>query len=92
MGRSAKPRVDRAGYPPRGMRADNAAVYLGMSEASFFRLVEAGLMPKGFPVRGMVLWDRYDLDTAFENLKDKQRQHRNSMAVALGIDDDAGDD
>jgi predicted DNA-binding transcriptional regulator AlpA len=88
MGRPAKPRVDRIGYPPRGMRADNAAIYLGMSEASFFRLVQDGLMPSGIPVRGMMLWDRYDLDAAFENLKDKKRRPRNSADEALGINRD----
>ena len=88
----AKPRrVEHVGYPPRGMRANNAAVYLGISESSFFRLVETGKLPKGFPVKGMVLWDRYDLDAAFENLKDERDHPPNSMAAALGIKDDAGD-
>jgi hypothetical protein len=81
----SKPKFDRINYPPRGMRSDGAAVYLGMSEASFFRLIEDKLMPEGMTVRGMKIWDRYDLDTAFDNLKDRKRRPRNSADEALGI-------
>lgn len=87
MSRSS-PRIDRAAYPPRAMRADSASIYLGMSETSFFQLVKDGVLPAGVPVRGMVLWDRYDLDAAFENLKSRKRRPRNSADEALGINTD----
>src|SRR5215470_5916153 len=57
-------------YPPRTMRADTAAAYLDMSRASFLRLVDDGAMPPPTKVRGMALWDRIELDRAFEDLKD----------------------
>jgi predicted DNA-binding transcriptional regulator AlpA len=68
------------------MRADNAAAYVGMSQASFFRLVEDGLLPKPIRVRGMVLWDRHDLDGWFDDLKHEE-QPRNTMHDILGIAD-----
>jgi predicted DNA-binding transcriptional regulator AlpA len=65
------PKAQRVGdpYPPRAMRAEQAATYLGMSRASFLRLVEDGTMPPPIKVRSMTLWDRHDLDDAFEELK-----------------------
>jgi len=87
MGRPAKPRVDTV-YPPRAMRCDRAAAYLDMSEASFLRLVADGDFPSGVAIKGMVMWDRFELDAAFENFKDKRTAKRNSVAAALGIDDD----
>ena len=87
MGRPAKSR-DVTFYPPRGMRCDKAAAYLDMSEASFLRLVESGDLPAGVPIRGMTVWDRYELDAAFENFKDRrQRKRRNTMNEILGIED-----
>ena len=87
MGRPAKPRVDTV-YPPRAMRCDRAAAYLDMSEASFLRLVADGDFPSGVAIKGMTMWDRLELDAAFENFKDKRKAKRNSVAAALGIDDD----
>ena len=55
------------------MRADRAAAYLDISPASFFRLVEDGVLPKPTKIRGIVTWDRYDLDAAYEDLKDGNR-------------------
>ena len=74
-------------YPPRGMRCERASAYLDMSEASFLRLVAEKALPPGTEVRGMVLWDRLDLDRAFEIWKAKQGT-RNTVNAALGIPDD----
>lgn len=82
MGRSAKSRMDSV-YPPRGMRCDRAAAYLDMSESSFLRLVAEGDVPPGVPVKGMIVWDRYELDAAFENFKAKRKTDRNSFDEAL---------
>jgi predicted DNA-binding transcriptional regulator AlpA len=60
-------------YPPRAMRADRAAAYLDISPTSFFRLVEDGVLPKPTKIRGIVTWDRHDLDAAYEDLKDGNR-------------------
>jgi predicted DNA-binding transcriptional regulator AlpA len=57
-------------YPPRAMRDHQAAAYLGMSRSSFLRLVEEGTMPAPIKLKGMTIWDRLDLDSAFEDVKD----------------------
>jgi predicted DNA-binding transcriptional regulator AlpA len=51
------------------MRADRAAAYLDISPSSFLQLVADGVLPKPVRIRGMVTWDRCDLDSAYEDLK-----------------------
>jgi predicted DNA-binding transcriptional regulator AlpA len=77
--------ADGLSYPPRGMRANRAAAYLGMSTSSFNRLVDDKLMPSGKPIGGMVIWDRLELETAFENLNKPDDDSGNSMHKFLGI-------
>jgi hypothetical protein len=57
-------------YAPRGLRREAAADWIGFSPTKFDELVRAGLMPPGKKVRGCRVWDRYLLDSAFENLPD----------------------
>lgn len=84
---------DHIAYPPRGMRAPRAAAYLGMSESTFLGLVEEGKMPPPVKVRGMAIWDRQDLDDAFERMKpDRKSKPRNTVHQILGIEDDHDDD
>lgn len=64
---------DRA-YAPRGLRRDAAADWVGMSPTKFDELVRDGLMPRGKLVRGCRVWDRYLLDSAFENLPDEDER------------------
>jgi len=80
--------ADGLAYPPRAMRADRAAAYLDMSSSSFLKLVDEGVLPAGVHIKGMVVWDRFDLDNAFENLKTRPRARRNSMDEVLGLDDE----
>lgn len=88
----ARPRVDKATYAPRGMRLDRAAAYLDMSRSTFVRLVDEKALPAGVHIRGIVVWDRYDLDAAFEDFKSNKHRPRNSADEALGINtDDAND-
>lgn len=47
---------------PRGLRADDAATYLGMSRSKFLTLVADGILPKPRRNHGLVLWDLRDLD------------------------------
>lgn len=64
-------RVELAGQRwPRGMRRDTAAAYLGVSESQFDRWVARGLMPSPKRIEGVVVWDRYRLDHAFETMAD----------------------
>jgi predicted DNA-binding transcriptional regulator AlpA len=51
------------------MRVEQAANYLSISRSTFLRLVEDGTMPAPTKVKGMALWDRFDLDDAFNELK-----------------------
>lgn len=55
---------------PRGMRRDDAAAYLGISTRKFDEWVASGLMPAPKRPDGVVVWDRYRLDQAFESLPD----------------------
>jgi len=57
-------------YAPRGLRRAAAPDWVGMSPTKFDELVRDGLPPRGKLVRGCRVWDRYELDTAFENLPD----------------------
>ncbi|MGY3615723.1 helix-turn-helix transcriptional regulator [Bradyrhizobium sp. USDA 10063] len=67
MGRKAS---DGLAYPPRAMRAEQAAAYLSISTSLFYEMVEDERMPPPVKVNSASLWDRLELDAAFENLKD----------------------
>jgi excisionase family DNA binding protein len=55
-------------YPPRALRQDDAAAYLGMSRSKFLELVADGTLPKARRAHGLILWDRQELDFAFEEV------------------------
>ena len=76
---SAHKLADGLAYPPRAMRADRAAAYLSMSTSMFLRLVDEGLMPPATKIRDMATWDRFDLDAAYENLKDSGEPSENTV-------------
>jgi predicted DNA-binding transcriptional regulator AlpA len=58
-------------YAPRGLRREAAADWVGMSPTKFDEMVKDGRMPKPKRVDGCVVWDRYRLDAAFEDLPDE---------------------
>jgi predicted DNA-binding transcriptional regulator AlpA len=73
------------------MRAPRAAAYVGISETSFLSLVADGLMPKPKRVRGMNIWDRFELDAAFEVLseqRDELGRRKNTFDTILGVNTD----
>jgi predicted DNA-binding transcriptional regulator AlpA len=70
---------DSLAYPPRGLRAPRAAAYVGMSETSFLALVTEGKMPRPKRMKGMAIWDRLELDAAFEELTKKDEPRRRNM-------------
>jgi hypothetical protein len=70
-GNKVKARDAIRSYAPRGLRRDSAAAWIGVSASKFDQLVKTGIMPKPKRVDGMVLWDRYRLDDAFEALPDE---------------------
>jgi predicted DNA-binding transcriptional regulator AlpA len=65
-----KPRDTIRSYAPRGLRRDSAAAWIGVSATKFDEMVKSGVMPKPKRVDGIVVWDRYQLDEAFEALPD----------------------
>jgi predicted DNA-binding transcriptional regulator AlpA len=57
--------------PRRGLRREEAAAYLGFSARKFDELVADGRMPKPKRVDGVVVWDMWRLDFAFDALPDE---------------------
>jgi hypothetical protein len=53
---------------PRGLSRDQAAGYIGVGPTKFSEMVGDGRMPPPKHVDGRVIWDRYALDQAFEDL------------------------
>jgi predicted DNA-binding transcriptional regulator AlpA len=55
----------------RGLSRNEAAGYVGVSASLFDKMVKDGRMPKPVRINSRVIWDREDLDAAFDNLKDE---------------------
>jgi hypothetical protein len=53
-----------------------AAGYLAMATSTFLELVREGALPAGVKVRGMRVWDRFELDSAFDELKAKSHAQK----------------
>ena len=53
---------------PRGMSRGQSAAYIGTGTSKFDEMVKDGRMPKPKRVDGRNIWDRYGLNTAFEEL------------------------
>ncbi len=51
---------------PRGLSADQAAPYVGLSTNKFREEVKAGLWPKPETRGGWKIWDRHRLDEAWD--------------------------
>lgn len=52
--------------PPRGLSRLQAAEYIGVSPSTFDKMVADGEMPAPKKIRGRVIWDRKQLDCAFD--------------------------
>lgn len=65
---------DRPARWPRGLRRPDAADYVGVGVTKFDDWVARGIMPKPKRVDGVVVWDRYALDTAFDDLASEGEQ------------------
>lgn len=75
---------DTFAYPPRGLRADRAAAYVGMSKTKFLELVDSGRMPTPLTIDGIRVWDRLDLDAVFEEIKTAP-DRVNSFDLIMGL-------
>lgn len=60
--------TDTKNWTPRGLRAQEAAMYIGIGRSKFFEMVNAGRLPKPKKIDGCSVWDRFALDAAFDNL------------------------
>jgi predicted DNA-binding transcriptional regulator AlpA len=60
---------------PRGLRRVKSAAYVGVSPSLFDEMVRDGRMPKPKRINGRVVWDRRQLDDAFEALPDGEDQN-----------------
>ena len=69
----------------RGLRADDAAAYLGMGKTKFLELVDNGTIPRPMNLGGIRIWDRFDLDAVLEAAKEDIPSERNSFDKILGI-------
>jgi excisionase family DNA binding protein len=56
--------------PPRGLSRVQAAEFIGVSPSTFDKMVEAGEMPAPKRIRGRVIWDRKQVDCAFDAFDD----------------------
>jgi predicted DNA-binding transcriptional regulator AlpA len=56
----------------RGFSRALAAIYIGIGTTFFDQLVAEGKLPAPIKIGARRVWDRYDLDTAFEAFKETE--------------------
>jgi predicted DNA-binding transcriptional regulator AlpA len=59
---------NRIAIAPRGLRRVDAAAYISISPSLFDSMVQDGRMPSPRMINTRTVWDRYELDEAFETL------------------------
>ena len=69
---------------PRGLRADDAAAYLGMGKTKFLELVDKGTIPQAFTIDSIKIWDRFDLDAVIDAAKEDTPTENNSFDKIMG--------
>jgi predicted DNA-binding transcriptional regulator AlpA len=62
----------RPAVQPRGLRRTHAAAYICISPSLFDELVKDGKMPCPRMINSRTVWDRLELDEAFEALPRKE--------------------
>lgn len=62
---------------PRGLRRPAAANYMGISPTHFDKLVEDGKLPRPKKLGRCTVWDRHQLDNAFDNLAEEDEDPEN---------------
>jgi predicted DNA-binding transcriptional regulator AlpA len=75
---------ERYQISPRGLRADYAAAYIGMSKTKFLELVQSGVVPRAIEIDGIKIWDRFDLDAVIEAAKEDSPSENNSFDKIMG--------
>jgi predicted DNA-binding transcriptional regulator AlpA len=59
---------DSIAYPPRGLRREEAARYIGVGPRKFDEMVADRRMPKAKRIDGIRVWDRAQVDVYFTAL------------------------
>lgn len=54
--------------PRRGLDRDEAAIYVGVTIATFDQMVNEGRLPKPVDLDGEIVWDLVQLDRAMDRL------------------------
>jgi predicted DNA-binding transcriptional regulator AlpA len=67
---------------PRGLCREVAAEYIGVSASSFDLGVKEGTLPRPRKFRGRVIWDRRELDAAFDELPSQDEKNPWDTALA----------
>jgi predicted DNA-binding transcriptional regulator AlpA len=92
MARAPAKLQDTLAYPPRGMDAERAAAYCGLSRTKFLELVDSRVLPPSKDLGGVPRWDRKSLDAAWDALDDRRRPtRRKSLDDILGAEDGEGE-
>ena len=60
--------TDRPALQPRGLSRIEAAAYIGVGATKFDELVTGGRMPQPKRIDRRKVWDRLELDSAFDDL------------------------
>jgi hypothetical protein len=60
--------IDASTFPPRGLNADAAARYVGISKSKFLDEVKRGIWPAPIKRDGHKIWDRAAIDLKFQAL------------------------
>ncbi len=55
-------------YPPRGLNLEASSDYLGIGRTLFLEMVEDGRMPRPKYINSKPVWDRLQIDAAFDEL------------------------
>ena len=77
--------ADEMCYPPRAMRAPAAAAYLSLSTSFFLELVDEKRLPQPKRLKGVVFWDRLELDEFVSSYEGEVEDQRNELERALGF-------
>ncbi len=73
-----------ASLAPRGLNRPGSAKYIGVGTSLFDEMVDDGRMPKPKQINGRTVWDRVEIDFAFEALPHKDE------ATPWDVDDTGG--
>lgn len=69
--------------PPRCLRREVAAAYVGVSPALFNEMVRDGRMPQPKLINARTVWDRFKIDVAFDDLPERFGSRSSSDGRAI---------